>query len=247
MRHGRRIYGTCQLIKAGDGQMETKKVFFVRQETAMRRFRYTRVRLLNPRSTLGGKIFALITGLLVAFSTWADVSDCENLVQNKNWSGAFSVCKKAADAGDPKAKSYLAEMYGYGKGVAQDLNKALKLFESAGLDGVGSAQVALGNAYYYGRDVVLQDFYEAAKWYKKAARNGIAWAQYMTGTLYGEGKGVEKDDVKSYVWLNIASANGYEGAAMLRDLVAISMHSDDIETAQRQAKRCLETQYKHCD
>lgn len=210
-------------------------------------FRHTNVGVLNTMRYVKWNAFSLIIGLLVAFPTFADSNECENLSENETWDEAFAVCKKAADAGDPKAKSYLAEMYGYGKGVEQDLNKALKLFESAALDGVGSAQLALGNAYYYGREVVLQDFPEAAKWYEEAARNGIASAQYMVGSLYGQGKGVEKDDVKAYMWLNLASANGYDGAASLRDQVAISMRSDDIDRAQRLAKQCLDTGYKQCD
>ena len=92
------------------------------------------------------------------------------------------------------------------------------------------AQLNLGLAYFNG-DGVPQDYKEAAKRYRAAAEQGLAAAQFNLGVVYGRGDGVLQNFIRSHMWLNIASANGYDGAGEIRAKVANKMTSSQIEQA----------------
>ena len=80
-----------------------------------------------------------------------------------------------------------------------------------------------------------------------AAEQGNALAQGELGVLYGKGQGVTQDYATAHMWLNIATANGADGAAENRDIVANLMAPADISEAQRRARVCMESGYSDCD
>lgn len=68
------------------------------------------------------------------------------------------------------------------------------------------------------------------------AEQGNADAQYNLGVLYDNGLGVPQDKVRAYMWFNLSAAQGREGAAAFRDLVARLMTPAQIAEAQRLAR-----------
>ena len=64
-----------------------------------------------------------------------------------------------------------AEMYFYGRGVAQDYAEAVRLYSKAAAEGDDRACYSLGWMYQNGLGV-LQSLSEAASWYRKAAEHG---------------------------------------------------------------------------
>ena len=65
------------------------------------------------------------------------------------------------------------------------------------------------------------------------AEQGNADAQYNLGVLYDNGLGVPQDKVRAYMWFNLSAAQGREGAAAFRDLIAGRMTPTQIAEAQK--------------
>ena len=77
--------------------------------------------------------------------------------------------------------------------------------------GDASAQLNLGNMYYFG-DGVPEDKAEAVKWYCKAAEQGHRAAHNNLGVMYRDGDGVSKDAVEAGKWFRKAADQGVAGA-----------------------------------
>lgn len=90
------------------------------------------------------------------------------------------------------------------------------------------------------------DYAEGARWMKLAAEQGHADAQRFLRDMYGDGLGVPQDYVTAYMWLNLAAAQGSDGAVNARSIVAEQLTGAGLETAQRLSRECLARQYKGC-
>jgi uncharacterized protein len=82
------------------------------------------------------------------------------------------------------------------------------------------------------------------------AAQGNAEAQYNLGLLYYNGRGVPQDNVRAYMWFNIATAHstGYEQrlAADKRDKFAQRMTPAQVAEAQRLSQKCQAQGLKGC-
>jgi hypothetical protein len=78
-----------------------------------------------------------------------------------------------------------------------------------------------------------RDYATAARLIRPLAEQGDASAQYNLGVFYDNGLGVPQDKVRAYMWLNLSAAQGREGAAAFRDLIARRMTPAQIEEAQK--------------
>lgn len=117
---------------------------------------------------------------------------------------AVAIWQPLADAGDPRAETYLGMMYDNGYGVSQDRTMAFRLFERAANRGYASAQYHLGFMYHHGRGVQRSQT-EALNWYRLAAQQGDVAAQYNLGKIYAHGLVVQRDLVTAHMWLELAS------------------------------------------
>ncbi len=93
-------------------------------------------------------------------------------------------------------------------------------------------------------DGVRKDNAEAVKWLRKAAEQGLAEAQYNLGVMYKYGKGVAQNYVLAHMWMNLASAQGYEGANEGIEGLSQWMTKEQIAEAQKMAR---EWQEKHSE
>jgi TPR repeat protein len=81
-----------------------------------------------------------------------------------------------------------------------------------------------------------RDYTTAARIIRPLAESGDATAQYNLGVFYDNGLGVPQDKINAYMWLSLAAAQGREGAAAIRDLMARRMTPAQIAEAQKLAR-----------
>jgi TPR repeat protein len=81
-----------------------------------------------------------------------------------------------------------------------------------------------------------RDYTTAVRIIRPLAESGDATAQYNLGIFYDNGLGVPQDKISAYMWLSLAAAQGREGAAAIRDLIARRMTPAQIEEAQKLAR-----------
>ena len=81
-----------------------------------------------------------------------------------------------------------------------------------------------------------RDYATAARIIRPLAESGDATAQYNLGIFYDNGLGVQQDKINAYMWLSLAAAQGREGAAAIRDLIARRMTAAQIAEAQKLAR-----------
>ena len=63
---------------------------------------------------------------------------------------------------------------------------------------------------------------------------------------YGRRHRVFKDSVLAHMWLNIAGANGNEGARESRDALERVMTRAEISRATELARECMDSDYQDC-
>ena len=81
-----------------------------------------------------------------------------------------------------------------------------------------------------------RDYATAVRLIRPLAEQGNANAQYDLGTFYDNGLGVPLDKVRAYMWFSLSAAQGREGAAAFRDLIARRMTPAQIAEAQTLAR-----------
>ena len=78
-----------------------------------------------------------------------------------------------------------------------------------------------------------RDYATAVRLIRPLAEQGDTNAQYKLGVFYDNGLGVPQDKIRAYMWLNLSAAQGREGAAAFRDLIARRMTPAQKEEAQK--------------
>lgn len=115
------------------------------------------------------------------------------------------------EKGDAKAQYQLANMYMDGKGVEQDISKAIRLYETSADQGYMEAQYYLGVIYDKGRGASRDDA-KARKWYCLAAEAGVSVSQYNCAVFLMQGRGGAKDRETAIAWLKKSADQGYQEA-----------------------------------
>jgi len=128
-----------------------------------------------------------------------------------------------------------------GKGVKQDTQRAVALFEQAGEAGDLKAQSDLAFMYETGVSVA-PDHAKSAYWAKKAAQRWDRSSQLRLAILLYLGRGVEKDRVEAAKWWRIALSPGGSWAQHARptaELGEAKMTAEELGEAQRRADAWL--------
>lgn len=119
----------------------------------------------------------------------------------------FKTLLELAENGDVEAQYKIALKYDLGKGVAENIDEALKWYLKAAEEGDALAQYRLGLLYSSGQKVP-KDMDKAVKWYGKSAAQGNTWAHLNLAPRYLAGVGVKKDAKKGIDLLTEASELG---------------------------------------
>lgn len=147
---------------------------------------------------------ALVLALLVTPAAADGVLDGKAAAELGDYERAVAIWRPLAEAGDPRAETYLGIMYDNGYGVPQDRAQAFRWFERAAGRGYANAQYHLGFMYHHGRGVQRSQS-EALRLYRLAAAQGDPAAQYNLGRMYTHGLVVPRDLVEAHMWLDLAS------------------------------------------
>ena len=147
-------------------------------------------------------LFVVLTALL---STTAYANNCAIYFDLDNFDKAFVACKQEAEQGDSRAQFYLALLYGDGKGVKVNKEKALYWYTQAAERGVRVAQYHLARIYESG-DGVEVNKEQALNWYTQAAKVGYVLPQLELVYMYDQGKGIEVNKEEARYWYSKAKA-----------------------------------------
>ena len=124
---------------------------------------------------------------------------------------AVAMLTEAAAQGHIMAQAYLAEMYNFGYGVAQDYGRAFELCSQAARQGHATSQCNLGGMYHRGQRCE-QSYERAAEWWAKAAEQRYAEAQTNLGHAYCAGDGVPQSYERAVELYRLSAAQGHAGA-----------------------------------
>jgi len=126
--------------------------------------------------------------------------------------------QKAADQNYAPALNNLARLYADGRGIKQDVPKAIELWSKAAESGNVTARFNLGLQYAAGVGV-KKDMKKAAEYLLQAAESGLPEAQFAVAGYYRDGTGVPKDMAAARQWYDRAATAGFEPAR--KELAAI--------------------------
>ena len=98
-----------------------------------------------------------------------------------------------------------------------------------------AAPVAAGPLEDADAAIKKRDYATAVRLIRPLAEQGDATAQYNLGVFYDNGLDVPQDRVSAYMWFTLSAAQGKEGAATFRDLIARRMTPAQIAEAQKLA------------
>lgn len=157
--------------------------------------------------------------------------------------GTMPLFGKRCDPEDAQMQFDLGVMYETGRGTPQDYRKAALWYRKAAEQGHADAQNSLGWMYENGKGVP-QDYSEAVRLYREAAEQGNADAQFNLGVMYYNGRGVVRDLVQSHMWFSLSEGAGGAEASNNRKSVEAEMTPDQIEEAQKLARKWFEKNRK---
>ena len=155
----------------------------------------------------------LVAGLLLCTAATADrLADGIAAYEAEDYERAYELLRPLAEEGDADAQYYVGRMYGFGRGVAKDVQRAFDLHHDAAGIGQTNSMRVLGYTYLNGVTAegltIEQDHEKAAYWYRKAAEAGDAKAQRSMGLLYKRGEGVERDYAQAMEWFRRGAEQG---------------------------------------
>lgn len=118
---------------------------------------------------------------------------------------------RRATQGDPEAQCHIGICYYEGKGIEQDVQKAVEWYRKAAEQGYADAQNRLGVRYDRGEGVE-ENSKIANEWFLKAAKQGHVKAQFNIGWHYYTGDGISEDPKQAVYWFSRAAEQGYADA-----------------------------------
>ena len=137
--------------------------------------------------------------------------------------------KRSSDSGNFDSEYMLGFKYLSGVCFIRNINKAIKLINSAAMKGSSVAMYKLGIFYMYG-DYLEEDHIRAVYWLRKAFENGEKEAVLCLASLYGLENSPVHDYAKSASWFKKAAYLGYPHAQfmlglMFRDGIGLECNS----------------------
>ena len=147
-----------------------------------------------------------------------------------NYKEAIKFYKKAIANGRVQAATSIGELYHFGLGVPQDLNKAAEWYELDASRGYKTAIDRLGVLYASG--LLENSGKKAVTMYEKAAARGIYQANNALGMIYFYGiDGVAKNHQKALEWYLKSAEAGSSIGAIQAAIILIKHEPHDYERA----------------
>ncbi|CAG8551885.1 7909_t:CDS:2 [Ambispora gerdemannii] len=112
----------------------------------------------------------------------------------------------------PRSISFLALLYCWGIGVAENKEKAFEVYQVAANTGDGLAYNQMGGCYYFGIGTSV-NYDKAFEWFQKSAKT-YATGQGWLGVCYANGQGVAQDHNEAFKWYKMAADAGDQWGAL---------------------------------
>ena len=196
-------------------------------------------------------MLVLVSALCFATATalaqdYADIPATENktIVLDKM---KMNDLHRRAEAGELEAQYVLGVAYRQGGSLLpQNEAQSVQWFRRAADQNFQRAQIALADAYMFGRGVP-QDYTEAARWLQRAAEQGHAQAQTNLGTMFSQGLGVAKNDIEAARWRLKAAEQGIADAQYNLGVMYYNGDgvAEDDEEAVRWFRKAAEQGHSH--
>lgn len=140
-----------------------------------------------------------------------------------------------AAAGDNITAQYMVG-YAYYRGYAvnKDFKKAFDLIKLAA-SSYDEAQYELAQRYI-NAEGTPRNYGNAVKYLTAAAHQGNVQAMMDLGNILASGVSYQKNEYQAYIWFNIASVYGIEGAAEKRDILEKILKIEEVLQAQTAAE-----------
>lgn len=150
----------------------------------------------------------------------------------KDMKYAIAWYSEAAKKSDMVALNALAEIYDSGMGTQKDTKMALSFYKEAAIAGNPKAQYAIGTYFYSGEADVPKNQQIARKWFEHAAIAGQSNAMFDLGAMLINGEGGDKDKVKAYSWIYLASIIGNEDAKEILPKIEKMLSKEELDKAK---------------
>lgn len=160
-------------------------------------------------------------------------------MNKQNYSRAYALYKRAADAGYSGALNHLGYLYEKGYGVDKDLTKAFKYYMLAARKGNKYGLYNVGRMYEYGLGV-NQNYEKSFEYYLASAEKGNEYSQYKIGYFYQYGyveKEVPFDQIAS--WYELSASRGYIPARV--ELAFLYLDGSGVPENKTKAIEIIET------
>ena len=143
---------------------------------------------------------------------------------------------KAAEQGFAQAQYRLARFYWKGDGVPVDMQKYLELLTKSANQGNMMAQFRLGVFFSEGENATNSDsITKSIGYYTKAAKQDHTESQMALSLLYWSCQELSDCRMKAYIWCALAKEKNPEATEDFLELIANTMTTREISTAQSAA------------
>ena len=150
---------------------------------------------------------------------------------------AFDCFRRAAEAGDPAARIYLADYLWRGTVVRQDIPEAMKLYRAGAEAGHPHARFMLGRALLQGIGTAPDEM-AGAELIQRAAADGEIDAQLLLASLYETGSALPADPAAAVYWYRRAAELGSNDG--LRELALHLLRGRGVEADPVAARAMLQ-------
>ena len=155
-----------------------------------------------------------------------------NINSSKN--RIVELLQQAADGGNITAQYMIGYSYYRGFVVPKNFKKAFDLMKMAAVS-YDEAQYELAQRYI-NAEGTPRNYGNAVKYLSEAAHQGNVKAMMDLGNILAAGTSYQKNEYQAYIWFNIASVYGIEGAAEKRDILEKILKIEEVLQAQAAAE-----------
>lgn len=127
----------------------------------------------------------------------------------EDYATALAILEPLAEANDSSAQYYLGKLRAAGKGGAQDVTEAGRLYRQAAEAGYAPAQAALASFVAIGDGGMERDLGQAVHWYRLSAEQGDAGGQAELAGHYLRGDGIAQDLAQAVHWYQLSAEAGH--------------------------------------
>ena len=182
------------------------------------------MQLFDKAAKLGNSEAAINLAFICLTSNRKTISD-ERIVE---------LLQQAAEGGNITAQYMTGYAYYRGFVLEKNFKKAFDLMKMAAVS-YDEAQYELAQRYI-NAEGTPRNYGNAVKYLSQAAKQGNVEAMMDLGNILAAGTSYQKNEYEAYIWFNIASVYGIEGAAEKRDILEKILKIEEVLQAQSAAE-----------